>query len=96
MAAMITGFACSKTRELWETRKTTYFPPDVSKRALVKLAQLDHASSLDELRNPPGNHLEALKGNRKGHHSIRANQQWRICFVWKTPNASQVELVDYH
>ena len=64
--------------------------------ALRKLSILDAATSLDDLRTPPGNRLEALKGDRKGQHSIRINDQWRICFVWKAPDAEDVEIVDYH
>ncbi len=61
-----------------------------------KLAMMDAANSLDFLRSPPGNRLEALKGKRKGQHSIRINDQWRICFAWKGRDAFDVELVDYH
>ena len=61
-----------------------------------KLRMLNNAQSLDDLRVPPANRLEALKGKRKGQHSIRINDQWRICFVWAEGNASQVEIVDYH
>ena len=64
--------------------------------ALRKLLILHAADSLDDLRVPPGNRLEALKGDRRGQHSIRVNQQWRICFVWRQGNAFQVEIVDYH
>ncbi len=67
-------------------------------KALVvrKLDVLEAAHSLDDLRSPPGNHLEALKGDRRGQHSIRVNGQWRVCFVWKDGNAHDVEIVDYH
>ena len=65
-------------------------------RALRKLRQLDAALKMDDLRNPPGNRLEALKGDRKGQWSIRVNDQWRICFRWADGEASDVELVDYH
>lgn len=61
-----------------------------------KLRQLDAARTLDDLRNPPGNRLEALKGDRKGQMSLRINEQWRLCFVWKNGDAEDVEIVDYH
>lgn len=65
-------------------------------RGLRKLRQLDAARSLDDLRNPPGNRLETLKGDRRGQMSIRINDQWRICFVWDAGDAVNVEIVDYH
>lgn len=71
-------------------------PSDIQRIALRKLTQLSAADSLDDLRVPPGNRLEALKGNRAGQHSIRINDQWRICFVWKDGHAHAVEIVDYH
>lgn len=64
--------------------------------AVKKLLMLDAARTLEALRSPPGNRLEALDGNRKGQHSIRINQQWRICFVWQSGDAFDVEIVDYH
>ena len=69
---------------------------NLERSALRKLEQLDWSSLLDDLRVPPGNQLEALKGDRKGEHSIRINDQWRVCFVWKTDGAHDVEIVDYH
>lgn len=72
------------------------FPNNIWDRSLRKLRQLDAALTLNDLRNPPGNYLETLKGNRKGQMSIRVNQQWRICFEWCDGEASDVELVDYH
>lgn len=71
-------------------------PPDIQRVAMRKLKVLHNAVSLNDLRVPPGNRLEALKGNRGGQHSIRINSQWRICFVWKDGNAHFVEIVDYH
>jgi len=68
----------------------------IERVALRKLAQLDAAADLAFLRVPPGNHLEALQGNRLGQYSIRINDQWRLCFVWQNGNASDVEIVDYH
>ena len=70
--------------------------PDVQRAALRKLIALDVAESLDELRIPPGNRLEALKRDRLGQHSIRINDQWRVCFVWRDGAAENVEIVDYH
>ena len=68
----------------------------VERVARRKLLQLHAATVLESLRIPPGNHLEALKGDRKGQHSLRINEQWRVCFVWKSDGAHQVEIVDYH
>jgi toxin HigB-1 len=68
----------------------------VAKTALRKLDMLNAAAALDDLRSPPGNRLEALKGDRAGRHSIRINDQWRICFVWRDDGAYEVEIVDYH
>jgi proteic killer suppression protein len=70
--------------------------PAIFRRPRRKLRLLNNAKQLDDLRVPPGNRLEALKGNRVGQHSIRINDQWRICFVWKDNNAHEVEIVDYH
>jgi proteic killer suppression protein len=69
---------------------------NVERPALRKLAQLDWSTVLDDLKAPPGNGLEALRGDRKGQHSIRINQQWRLCFVWTADGAENVEIVDYH
>ena len=69
---------------------------NIERPALRKLAQLDWSMVLDDLKAPPGNCLEALHGDRKGQHSIRINQQWRLCFVWTPDGAEDVEIVDYH
>ena len=71
-------------------------PGDVAKRAVTKLFMLDTVTRLEDLRVPPGNRLEALSGDRAGQHSIRVNDQWRLCFVWRDGDAHDVELVDYH
>jgi len=71
-------------------------PQAIQRQALKRLWMLDAAESLDDLRIPPANHLEALKDDRQGQHSIRINQQWRICFVWADGVAKEVEIVDYH
>lgn len=72
------------------------FPADLVKRTRVMLSALDAAVVLDDLRYPPGNHLEELKGDRSGQHSVRINDQWRICFVWTDQGPADVEIVDYH
>ncbi len=72
------------------------FPADILKRALNKLTMLEHATSLDDLRSPPGNRLERLSGDREEQYSIRINDQWRICFVWIEVGPEQVEITDYH
>ena len=72
------------------------FPADILKSAIRKLTMLENACALDDLRSPPGNRLEALKGAREGQHSIRINDQWRICFVWNDGGVYEVEIVDYH
>lgn len=72
------------------------FPPDLIRRAENKLAMIEAAVRLEDLNAPPGNWLEALKGDRKGQHSIRINSQWRICFVWEKDGAHAVEIADYH
>ncbi len=71
-------------------------PSDIQRAALRKLKMIDSTLDLNDLKTPPANRLEALKGNRKGQHSIRINNQWRICFSWKSGNAHNVEIVDYH
>jgi toxin HigB-1 len=93
---MIRSFACRQTAVFFEGRKTRSFPPDIQRVALRKLAQVHAVTALNHLAVPPGNRLEALKGNRKGQHSIRINDQWRICFRWKTDGPHEVEIVDYH
>ncbi len=69
---------------------------NIARRALIQLRRIDAVHVLEDLRVPPGNHLEALKGDRRGQHSIRIDRQWRICFVWKNGDAHDVEIVDYH
>ena len=92
---MIYTFACVDTEALFQSRATRRFK-NIERVARRKLLQLHAATLLETLRVPPGNQLEALKGDRKGQHSIRINAQWRICFVWKGDGAHQVEIVDYH
>ena len=92
---MIVSFKDRETEVLWQTMHSRRFA-SIERPALRKLAVLDAASALEELRVPPGNRLEALRGDRQGQHSIRVNQQYRICFRWKDGNAYDVEIVDYH
>lgn len=92
---MICSFKCKDTEALFEGRPTRRFKA-FARIAERKLAQLHAAQSLEFLRAPPGNGLEALKGNRKGQHSIRINDQWRVCFVWTAAGPQDVEIVDYH
>jgi proteic killer suppression protein len=91
---MIKSFKCADTQSLHEGRRVARFV-NIERVALRKLRQLDIAERLNDLRIPPQNHLEALKGNRKDQHSIRVNDQWRVCFVWRSGNAHDVEIVDY-
>ncbi len=93
---MIKGFRDAETKRIWEGRFSKKLPGDIQPIARRKLRMLNNAASLNDLRVPPANHLEALKGSRKGQYSIRINRQWRICFVWDDGHASDVEIVDYH
>jgi toxin HigB-1 len=93
---MIRSFRDKETERLWQGRKSRKFPGDLQDRALRKLRQLDASLTLEDLRNPPGNHLEALRVDRAGQWSIRINDQWRICFRWSEGEAHDVEIVDYH
>jgi proteic killer suppression protein len=93
---MIRNFANPETETIWTGRRSRRLPADIQAVALRKLRMLNQARVLDDLRIPPGNRLEALKGGRSGQHSIRINDQWRICFVWNEGGASDVEIVDYH
>jgi len=92
---MIVSFACADTEALFQSRAVLRFR-NIERVARRKLLQLHAATNLASLRVPPGNQLEALKGDRKGHHSIRINDQWRVCFVWRNDGPHQVEIVDYH
>jgi proteic killer suppression protein len=92
---MIRSFACTDTDALFQSRAVSRFR-NIERVARRKLLQIHATTELASLRIPPGNQLEALKADRKGQHSIRINDQWRICFVWKTDGAYRVEIVDYH
>lgn len=93
---MIRTFKCKDTSEIWLGRASRKFPREIQDRTLRKLRQVDASRILDDLRNPPGNRLELLKGDRAGQMSVRINAQWRICFVWRDGDAEDVEIVDYH
>ena len=84
------------TERLWSRERTKKLDPRIERTVLRKLVMLDAAETLDDLRVPPGNRLEALRGDRAGQHSIRINQQWRICFTWTSAGPNNVEIVDYH
>ena len=92
---MIRSFACHDTETLFNARAVARFR-NIERVARRKLLQLQAATELASLRIPPGNQLDALKGDRKGQHSIRVNEQWRVCFMWKLDGAHRVEIVDYH
>lgn len=91
----IVSFKCQDTQRLFTSGKIRRFA-NIQRVAERKLAQLDAAQTLDFLRSPPGNRLELLSGDRRGQHSIRINDQWRVCFVWSDKGAADVEIVDYH
>ncbi|MGD8166651.1 type II toxin-antitoxin system RelE/ParE family toxin [Herbiconiux sp. P16] len=93
---MIHSFADLNTERVWNRQHVRRFGSDLQRMANRKLLILDAAEDLNELRIPPGNRLEQLKGDREGQHSIRINDQWRICFVWTPTGPVDVEIVDYH
>lgn len=93
---MIRSFADPEAEQIWSGRRSRKLPADIQAVALRKLRQLNQARVLNDLRVPPGNRLEPLRAERYGQHSIRVNDQWRICFIWRDGDASHVEIVDYH
>jgi len=93
---MIRSFRSREAEALFDRQPVRRLPPDIQRSALRKLRMLNRAENLQDLRVPPANRLEALKGERKGQHSIRINEQWRVCFRWEQGDAYDVEIVDYH
>ena len=93
---MIRSFADKDAEKIFHGRFSRKLPQDIQRTAQRKLRQVHAAEKLADLQSPPGNHLETLKGTRKGLHSIRINNQWRVCFIWKKGGAEQIEIVDYH
>lgn len=93
---MIKSFGDRDTQRLFERESVRRFPADLRRFMLRKLVALDAAEVLDDLRVPPGNRLEKLRGDRQGQYSIRVNDQWRVCFRWEGADAHDVEIVDYH
>ncbi len=93
---MIVSFGSKETERIWKGQASRRISADIQDRALRKLRQLDASRTVEDLRNPPGNRLETLKGQRAGQMSIRINDQWRICFRWIDHDAHDVEIFDYH
>ena len=93
---MIRSFASDETESFYTTGKSRRLPTEIRARAAMRLTQLNAATRVDDLRLPPSNHLETLKGVRKGQWSIRINDQWRVCFRFEKSDAFDVEIVDYH
>ena len=96
---MIKGFGNRLAEDLYDdksTKTTRHFPQELRRTVRRKLLYLHDAASLNDLRTPPGNRLESLKGNRKGHHSIRINDQWRLVFRWRDGDVYDVSVIDYH
>lgn len=93
---MIASFKDKRTAAVWAGRLPKGFPADVANAVRRKLRMVDAAILLSDLEVPPGNRLEALKGDRRGQHSIRVNDQWRVCFIWREGGAHEVEVTDYH
>lgn len=93
---MIQSFASKETERIWNGRRSRKLPFEIQDRALAKLAMIDAAENLDDLKLPPSNRLHELDRDRAGQHSVSINRKWRICFRWKDGNAYDVEIVDYH
>ena len=93
---MIKSFADRETEALFNEQPVRKLPDAICRRAMAKLQIIDNAASLSDCSMPPGNRLEALSGDRQGQHSIRVNDQWRVCFRWQDGDAYEVEIVDYH
>lgn len=95
-SVVIENFANTETERLFATGKSRRLPPDILRRAVMRLTQLDAATEVEDLRQPPSNRLEALSGDMSGKWSIRINDRWRVCFRFERGNAQDVEIVDYH
>jgi len=93
---MIKSFKCKETEKIFHREYSKKFPYDIQNTTFRKLRMINRAQSINDLRMPPGNRLEALKGDRAGQHSIRINDQWRICFRWEDNFKYDAEIVDYH
>ena len=93
---MIRTFKCKETEKLFDREKSIKLPNNIQKKARIKLETINAATDINDLRIPPSNHLETLKGNLKGKHSIRINKQWRIVFKWNQGHAYEVQITDYH
>jgi toxin HigB-1 len=96
VAGMIQSFRCRETERIFNREASRRLPRDIQRVALRKLAMLEAAHDVRDLKVPPGNRLEELRDDRQGQYSIRINQQWRVCFRWSDGNAHDVEIVDYH
>jgi len=93
---VIASFANANAEKVWLRERVSNWSPELQRLAHRKLLMIDAADFLSDLRIPPGNRLEQLSGDRKGQHSIRVNDQWRICFTWTSAGAENIEIVDYH
>jgi len=96
LGRMIQSFADSETERFYTTGRSRRLPTEIRARAAMRLTQLNAATRIEDLKSPPSNRLEALRGDRKGHWSIRINEQWRVCFRFSKGDAFDVEIVDYH
>ena len=92
---MIISFKCKQTEKVFNREYSRKFV-NIQKKGYIKLVMINSSGSINDLRNPPSNHLEELSGDRKGQYSIRINKQWRICFEWDGMNVHDVEIIDYH
>jgi proteic killer suppression protein len=93
---VIVNFACNETEKIWNGQVSRRLPSDIQQIARRKLRMIHNAHAPEDLRQPPGNHLEKLRGEWEGFRSIRINAQWRICFRWENETAHDVQIVDYH
>jgi len=93
---MIKSFKSKEAKKIFNREYSSRLPSSIQRTALRKLWMIDAAQTINDLRIPPANHLERLKGNREGQHSIRINEQWRICFRWNQCDAYELEIIDYH